>query len=74
MIGRTHRPGQKADSVEIDVLWGCTEHVNAWRNALAGTYAARDTTGSDDPAAYKLLLADVVIPDTSRLGGARWAT
>jgi hypothetical protein len=74
LIARTHRPGQKADAVVVDVLWGCLEHLRAWDNALEGTYTARDMTGSDDAAAYKLLLAlpDAEIPDTSRLSGYRW--
>ncbi len=62
---------QKADAVEIDVLWGCKEHVNAWQKAWTGTLAARDTVGSDE-AIPKLLLADLDLPDTSRLSGARW--
>ncbi len=77
MIGRTHRPGQMSDAVEIDVLWGCREHIAAWHKALAGTQAARDTVGSDE-AVPKLLLAlpDADVPDdetVSRLVGARWA-
>jgi hypothetical protein len=72
MIGRTHRPGQKADAVIVDVLWGCKEHVTAWDRAIAGTLAARDTVGTDQET-YRLLLAlpDAVIPQapTSR---KRW--
>lgn len=74
MLARTHRPGQKADSVEVDVMWGCLEHLRAWDKALSGTYTARDMTGSDDPHAYKLLLAlpDAQLPNTSSLRGERW--
>lgn len=74
MLARTHRPGQTADAVEVDVLWGCLEHLRAWDKALQGTYTARDTTGSDDPAAYKLLiaLANADLPDTAGLRGHRW--
>ncbi len=72
MLGRTHRPGQTADEVEVDILWGCREHVNAWRKALAGTIAVRDTVGG---APAKLLLADVNVPseeEVDRFVGWRW--
>ncbi len=67
-IARTHRPGQKADEVIVDVLVGCREHVNAWRKALAGTHAARDTVGGTP----KILLADVSGFDFDGMRGARW--
>lgn len=71
MLGRTHRPGQIADEVEVDVLLGCKEHANAWRRALAAAEAIRDTTGADS----KLLLATVDWPSEDELAGyagARW--
>jgi hypothetical protein len=76
MIARTHRPGQTADAVEIDVLWGCAEHIQAWDRAIAGTHAARDTVGSDN-IVPKLLLAlpDAHLPtarELAALSGARW--
>lgn len=70
-IARTHRPGQSADEVDVDVFLGCLEHQNAWRKARAGAIAVRDTTGAEQ----KLLLADVEWPsddDVSRFSGARW--
>ena len=76
-IARVHRPGQRADAVEIDVLFGCREHVNAWQKALEGTHAARDTVGSD-AIVPKLLLADIrpgadeLARQLERLTGARW--
>lgn len=71
MLGRTHRPGQVADEVEVDVLLGCKEHANAWRRALSAAEAIRDTTGADS----KLLLADVDWPSEDEIAcfaGARW--
>jgi hypothetical protein len=71
MIGRTHRPGQAADEVIVDVLLGCAEHANAWRKALAGARSVRDTTGAES----KLLLADIEWPDDVEIAGyrgARW--
>lgn len=71
MLGRTHRPGQLADEVEVDVLLGCKEHANAWRRAIAAAESIRDTTGADS----KLLFADVIWPSDDEIAGyagARW--
>ena len=68
-IARTHRPGQQADEVIVDVLLGCREHLSAWRKAVAGTHAAVDTVGGTP----KLLLADVDFPAESELSGLRGA-
>ncbi len=70
-IARTHRPGQTADEVVVDVLIGCREHVSAWRKAVAGTHAAKDIVGGTP----KLLLADVSFPsdaDVAGYRGSRW--
>lgn len=74
-IARTHRPGQLADEVTVDVVWACREHINAWGKAIDGTIAARDTVGNDDPRAFKLLLTSPELPspeELSRLSGPRW--
>jgi hypothetical protein len=55
MIGRTHRSGQEADEVTVDILVGCLEHLNAWRDLIPAATAVRDTTG----ASQKVLLATV---------------
>jgi hypothetical protein len=71
IIARTHRPGQTADEVEVDVFLGCMEHANAWRNALVGAEVVRDTMGEEQ----KILLADVSWPtddEIARYRGARW--
>lgn len=70
-LGRTHRPNQPADEVEVDVLLGCKEHANAWRRALSAAEAIRDTTGADS----KLLLADLDWPSEDEIAGfsgSRW--
>ncbi len=70
-IARTHRPGQAADEVIVDVLLGCREHVKAWRNAVSGTHAVKDTVGGTP----KLLLADVAFPSDEEIDswrGSRW--
>lgn len=71
LIGRTHRPGQQADEVTFDVLLGCLEHANAWRKAMAGALAIRDTVGAEQ----KILLADVEWPSDEEIAafrGPRW--
>ncbi len=71
-IARTHRPGQAADEVTVDIFLGCLEHVRAWRGALAGAAAVHQTTG----AQQKLLLADILDwPsdfEIESFSGARW--
>lgn len=71
LIARTHRPGQLADQVEVDVFVGCIEHVNAWRNALVNAAVIRDTIGSES----KLLTADIDWPSDGEIAswrGWRW--
>ncbi len=70
-IARTHRPGQTADEVIVDILVGCREHVSAWRKIVDGTAAARDTIGG----LPKLDLADISFPsddEISGFSGTRW--
>ncbi len=65
-IARTHRPGQKADEVIVDVLLGCRENYDACVKALEGARAIKR---------QKLCLADVTLPEEHEidaLGGARW--
>jgi len=68
LIGRTHRDGQEADEVTVDILLGCREHHDSFQRALEGARAAADTLGHDQ----KLLLADLCIPDISNRKGPLW--
>lgn len=68
LVARTHRPGQLADEVQVDILIGCIEHVDAWKRARAEAKMAADMLGQPQ----KILLADVTMPSTSRLHGMRW--
>ena len=68
VIGRTHRDGQEADTVTVDILVGCREHRDAFDRALDGAQAAADTLGHDQ----KLLLADLCMPDISSRRGPLW--
>jgi hypothetical protein len=68
LLARTHRDGQDADEVICDVVISCAEHADAMRIALSDAQYQEDITGDHQ----KLLLADVVMPDTSELGGTIW--
>lgn len=68
LIGRLHRPGQAADSVQVDVLIGCAEHHAGFLRALERARMRRDIMGGLD----KLLLADYDLVDVKGLPGFRW--
>lgn len=72
LIARTHRPGQTADEVEVDLVFACAEHVQAWRNAVEGARMVQQTLGQDQ----KILMADVQIDldkyGSGMLQGSRW--
>lgn len=66
-IARTHRPGQMADEVIVDVLLGCRENFDAIMHALEAAQAIQDTTGK----VQKLLLADVTLPTVAEIDAIR---
>jgi hypothetical protein len=68
LIGRTHRPGQNADVVTVDIMLGCYEQMEAFERAQEGAKAAEQTLGHSQ----KLLLADVAMPDISGRRGPLW--
>lgn len=55
MLGRTHRDGQKACTVDVDVLFGCIEDVRGFWKAVEVSGGTDDMTGQ----AQKLVHADV---------------
>lgn len=74
-LGRTHRDGQQADSVTVDVMLGCRENWNALDRALETTGTNASTMGQ---VGAKLLLADLVRPSESEVeswgrSSVRWA-
>ena len=72
MIGRTHRDGQQADEVTVDVLFGCWEHFDGMAKARAAATMALDMLGQPQ----KLLLADMTWPSELEITlrrGARWS-
>lgn len=71
LIGRTHRDGQTADEVEVEILLGCWEHWSSFEAARASARMAQDMLGQPQ----KILIADVDWPTEAeilRLPGARW--
>ena len=67
-LGRTHRDGQEADEVFVDVVMACMEHHEAYFRAMDGAKAAADLLGHDQ----KLLLATSTIPAVMFRRGPMW--
>lgn len=68
LVGRTHRQGQTADEVHVDVLLGSAESFAAWERAQGEARMAADILGSPQ----KILLADISMPQLGGLTGSRW--
>lgn len=69
MISRTHRDGQEADEVVVEVLVSCLEHVEAFDQARRDADYIQASTGSPQ----KLMLAGVDFSRQELLGaGPRW--
>jgi hypothetical protein len=69
VLARTHRDGQEADEVICDVVVSCLEHVEAMRIMMTDAQYQEDITGDHQ----KLLLADVIVPETFHLRGKVWS-
>ena len=57
LLGRTHRPGQESDTIEVEVLTHLGPFTDALENAFESARYIESTTGQTQ----KLLLADVTI-------------
>lgn len=70
MLGRTHRDGQLADEVEVDVLFSCIEHFDGWNKAIAMARMTETSSGANQ----KLLIADHDMPESLGAShmGYRW--
>lgn len=71
LIARTHRPGQEADEVIVDILLGCRENFDAITGAIEDARAIQEMTGKTQ----KLLLADATLPrerEIDALNSPRW--
>lgn len=72
LLGRTHRDGQSADEIEVDVLCGCIEHVDAIQRSIAEARYVEQVGGQPQ----KLLIAGIrfTTAEIARsLKGARWS-
>lgn len=70
VIARMHRYGQTEDTVTVDVLVGCREHLEAIPRALSSSEVKADLLG----ASHKIRIADLDWPDTHiARQGMRWA-
>lgn len=72
VLSRTHRDGQKADEVTVDVVVACAEHLRGFWTAVRECEYVYETTGSPQ----KLLVAgiDVPRPEAAFRFGPRWET
>ncbi len=71
LMARTHRTGQEAKQVIVDVLIGCRENYDAVQSAIANAHAITAMTGKKQ----KLLMADIVLPpehEIAALNTPRW--
>lgn len=55
LLGRTHRPGQRAERIDADLLFGCIEDCEAFWRAYSRSSRAQEVTGQ----AQKLCQADL---------------
>jgi hypothetical protein len=58
LLGRTHREGQEADEVTVEVMFNCLEQWTAFQQALSDAKYIEDSTGQEQ----KLLYADTDVP------------
>lgn len=63
LLGRTHRNGQTADEITVDVLYGCRENVVALHRAIAKAREIQQILG----AKQKILLAKIDWPSPGEL-------
>ncbi len=69
LMARTHRFGQPADSVTVDVLMACREHLESIPRALSASDVKKDVLGLNN----KIRIADLSWPDThTPRSGPRW--
>jgi len=67
MVGRTHRPGQEADEVWVEIALGCDVEFECWLQAMRDVRYAEATEGSK-----KLTRATVSPFKLPKMDGALW--
>lgn len=69
LIGRTHRPGQQADTVYVDWMCACSEQDEGFSQLMADARYIQHTTGQSQ----KLLYADhVLAPRITKASSKGW--
>lgn len=71
LLGRTHRSGQEADEVTVEILFGCSEQYDGFQYAIADARYIQETTGQPQ----KLLSCDLTVmsdDEARRQTGALW--
>jgi hypothetical protein len=69
LIGRTHRPGQRAERIDVSLLFGCLEDVEAFWKAHGRALRAQEITGQ----AQKLCQADLsCVTEVTELDSREW--
>lgn len=69
LLARTHRYRQQADSVTVEVLCACREHLESIPRALSSSEVKKDLLGWDN----KLKIADITWPSSEGKKGPRYA-
>lgn len=64
MIGRTHRDGQDADEVSVEVVLGCWEQWADFKQAIRDAEFSTDGLRQE----HKLVIADLEIPSEEEVG------
>jgi len=62
LLGRTHRDGQKADEVSVEVFFGCQENVQAFYQAKSDAKYQQQITGSPQKLLEATILFEKVRP------------
>ena len=72
LLGRTHRQGQRAETVTVELMVNCWEHINTFWKSVADCEYTEGTTGIPQ----KVSMATIDIPDLDDIEmrhGARWS-
>lgn len=72
LLGRTHRPGQQAETVTVELIINCWEHVNTFWKSVRDCEYTEGTTGIPQ----KVSIAVIDIPDVEDIEyrhGPRWS-
>lgn len=73
MLGRTVRPGQKADTVSVDLLVGCIEDAHAIWRAIGRAGCAQDVTGQPQILCHADITHLPTIEHYASLSGPAWS-